>query len=109
MQNGASRMFHTIAAIAEENKLPGGDVSQRPQLDADPIAIVGLDVSNAFNCLRREALFEFLSKGCKAHLQGQSSLMFQLNLSVRVGTCFGTLCRLTMGSTASSSITRGGK
>ena len=28
MQNSASRMFHTIAAIAEENKLPGGDVSQ---------------------------------------------------------------------------------
>ena len=102
MQNGASRMFHTIAAIAEENKQPEGDVSQRPQLDADPIAIVGLDVSNAFNCLQREVLFEFLSKG-------SHSLMFQLNLSVRVGTCFGTLCRLTTGSTASSSITRGGK
>ena len=72
MQNGVSRMFHTIAAIAEENKLPGGDVSQRQQLDANPIAIVCLDVSNAFNCLLREVLFEFLSKGCKAHLQGQS-------------------------------------
>ena len=41
-------------------------------MDADPIAIVGLDVSNTFNCLRREVLFEFLRKGCKAHLQGQS-------------------------------------
>ena len=69
-KHGASRMFHTIAAIAEKNKCLGVDASQR-QVDSDPIAIVGLDVSNAFNSLRREVLFEFLSKGCKAHLQGQ--------------------------------------
>ena len=70
MQNGASRMFRTIAVIAEESKLPWGDASQRQQVDADPIAIVGLDVLNAFNGLRGEVLFEFLSKRCKAHLQG---------------------------------------
>ena len=58
--------------IDEENKLPGGDVSQRPQLVANPFAIVCLDVSNTFNCLQREVLFEFLRKGCKAHLQGHS-------------------------------------
>ena len=69
-KHGASRMFHTIAAIAEENKCLGDDASQS-QVDSDPIDIVGLDVSNAFNSLPTEVLFEFLGKGCKAHLQGQ--------------------------------------
>ena len=36
--HSASRMFHTIAAVAEETKQPGGDASQRPQVDANPIA-----------------------------------------------------------------------
>ena len=51
----------------------------------------------------------FSAKDARLTAKGSDSLMFQLNLSVRVGTCFGTLCRLTTGSTASSSITRGGK
>ena len=46
-KHGASRMFHTIAAIAEKNKCLGVDASQR-QVDSDPIAIVGLDVSKRF-------------------------------------------------------------
>ena len=63
-------MFHTIAAIADENKRVD-DGQQEHLVDPDPVAILGLDVTNAFNCLKREALFDFLRKGCRAHLDGQ--------------------------------------
>ena len=69
-KHGATRMFHTIAAIADENKRVD-DGQQEHLVDPDPVAILGLDVTNAFNCLKREALFDFLRKGCRAHLDGQ--------------------------------------
>ena len=59
-KNGATNMFHTLASVAESVRDPAPDPAC-PRLE--PIVLLALDSTNAFNTLKRQVLMEFLQKG----------------------------------------------
>ena len=63
-KNGATNMFHFLASMVES--VPRG-VPAGGTLADDPLTVLALDCTNAFNTLSKQGLFKFLQEGCEKH------------------------------------------
>ena len=59
-QNGATNMFHLLSCIVQTvpRGVPLGGPAQ------DPLVVLALDCTNAFNTLSKQGLLNFLQEGC---------------------------------------------
>ena len=63
-KNGATNMFHFLASMVES--VPRGVPAGGTLVD-DPLTVLALDCTNAFNTLSKQGLFKFLQEGCEKH------------------------------------------
>ena len=59
--NGATNMFHLLASCARS-------VQIADEVQQDPVVLIALDITNAFNSLSRQSLLDFLAAGCETHV-----------------------------------------
>jgi hypothetical protein len=62
-KNGATNMFHLLSCIVQTvpRGVPLGGPAQ------DPLVVLALDCTNAFNTLSKQGLLNFLQEGCENH------------------------------------------
>ena len=60
-QDGATNMFHLLALLAEAAQ---GNRTDNPS--DDPIVILAVDSTNAFNTVSRQQVLDTMKKGCRA-------------------------------------------
>ena len=95
-KNWATNMFHLLASMVESvsRGVPDGGTPV-----PDPLTVLALDCTNAFNTLSKQGLLEFLQEGCEKHGGVPDSLGVR-GTALLVGTFSGATLMPIMGSKA---------